>query len=220
MNKNLDRLAQNRKWTLPALASAMNAAGTQDVRTVDTVPLLARLLAGSPAPDPRAAKSLQLLKAWSASGGSRLDRDLNGTIDDPGAAVMDVAWPKIADAAMGPVLDPQLDELNTLVPRFDLPPKGQYPGWYQYLDKDLHTLLGDKVAAPDANRFCGNGDKAACQKSIWAAIDAAGAQLQASRGSNPAGWHSDAKAERITCSSRACCPPPCATRNGPPASSK
>ena len=198
LNKNLDRLSQNGKWSLPAMTSAMNAAGTQDVRAIDTVPLLGRLLADSPAPDPRAARTLQLLEDWSAHGGSRLDRDLNGTIDDPGAAVMDVAWPKIADAAMGPVLGPQLDELNTLVPRFDSPPKGQYSGWYQYLDKDLHTLLGDPVAAPDASRFCGNGDKAACQKSIWVAIDAAGAQLQAQQGSDPAAWHSDAKVERIT----------------------
>lgn len=198
LNKNLDRLAQNGKWSPASVTSAMNAAGTQDVRAVDTVPLLSRLLAGSTAPSPRAAQMLALMQAWTQHGGSRLDRDLSGTIDDPGAAVMDAAWPKVADAFMGPVLGPQLDELNTLVSRFELPPKGQYTGWYQYFDKDIRTLLGDKVQAPFANHYCGAGNKAACQRAVWAAIDSAGTQLQAAQGSNPSAWRSDAKRERIS----------------------
>ena len=39
------------KWTLASVTSAMNAAATQDVRAIDTVPLLKRLLKGSQAPD-------------------------------------------------------------------------------------------------------------------------------------------------------------------------
>ena len=45
LNKNLERLAVNGKQTLASVTSAMNAAATQDVRAVDTVPLLVRLLA-------------------------------------------------------------------------------------------------------------------------------------------------------------------------------
>jgi len=198
LNKNLDRLAQNGKWTLASVTSAMNAAATQDVRAVDTVPLLSRLLAGSRPPSRRSGQMLALLQAWTQRGGSRLDRDLNGTIDDPGAAVMDAAWPRIADAFMGPVLGSQLGELNTLVPRFERPPGGQYSGWYQYFDKDIRTLLGEKVTGPYANHYCGNGNKARCQQSIWTAIDAAGAQLQARQGTNPNAWRANAKPERIT----------------------
>ena len=52
LDKNLDRLANKRgKWTLASVTSAMNAAATQDVRAIDTVPLLKRLLKGSQAPD-------------------------------------------------------------------------------------------------------------------------------------------------------------------------
>lgn len=198
LNKNLDRLATNGTWTLATMTSAMNAAGTQDVRAVDTVPLLGRLLAGSTPPSKRAGQMLALLQAWSKHGGSRLDRNLDGTIDDPGAAVMDAAWPAIADAFMAPVLGPQLDELATLAPRFDLPPKGQYSGWYQYFDTDIRTLLGDTVSGKLANHYCGNGDKAACQAAVWKAIEAAGARQQAQQGPDPTAWRADAKRERIT----------------------
>ncbi|MCB0870831.1 MAG: hypothetical protein KDB52_08375, partial [Solirubrobacterales bacterium] len=46
--------------------------------------------------------------------------------------------------------------------------------------------------------YCGKGKKAACQKSIWSAIAAAGAELEADQGSaNPAAWRADATGERI-----------------------
>ena len=94
LNYNLRRLkGSDNKWTLAEVTAAMNAAATQDVRAIDTVPLLRRLLVGSQAPNQQAAKMLSLLVAWRNHGGSRLDRDLDGKIDDPGAAIMDAAWP-------------------------------------------------------------------------------------------------------------------------------
>ena len=116
LNKNLDRLGSNGKWTVAEVTSAMNAAATQDVRAIDTVPLLAQLMAGTKAPNARDEEMLRLLEAWNQHGGNRLDLNNDGKIDDPGAAVMDVAWPKIADAFMSPVLGPQLNELSTLGP--------------------------------------------------------------------------------------------------------
>jgi hypothetical protein len=141
---------------------------------------------------------VQLLKAWTAAGSSRLDRNLDGKIDDPGAAVMDAAWPRIADAVMKPVLGPQLDELATLVNRYDAPPAGQFGGWQSYVYKDLRTELGDRVKAPFRTRYCGAGDLAACRASVWDAIDQAGAELETAQGPDPAAWRADANAERIT----------------------
>ena len=197
LNRNLQRLKSGGKWSLATVASAMNAAATQDVRAIDTVPLLQRLLAG-PAPSPRVAQMLSLLVAWRNHGGSRLDRNLDGKIDDPGAAIMDAAWPKIADAFMKPQLGSQLDELNSLFTRFSQPPGGQYDGWYQYFDRDIRHLLGEHVAQPFQNSYCGHGVKSACKQAIWNAIAAAGAELTAAQGtSNPAAWRADATAERI-----------------------
>ena len=140
-----------------------------------------------------------LLTAWNQSGGSRLDRDLDGKIDDPGAAIMDTAWPKIADAFMAPKLGPQLDELNSLFSRFSLPPGGQYDGWYQYFDRDVRSLLGMPVAQPLNNHYCGAGNLAACRSAVWQAIAQAGAALTTAQGtSNPTLWRSDAVRERIS----------------------
>ena len=155
LDYNLERLKQDGKWSLDSVTAAMNASATQDVRAIRTVPLLSRLLRNSAAPGPRAQQMLNMLVAWRNRGGSRLDKDLNGKIDDPGAAIMDVAWPKIADAFMRPVIGPQLDELDSLFSRFDQPPGGQYDGWYQYFDRDIRRLLGMPVASPLANRYCG-----------------------------------------------------------------
>jgi acyl-homoserine lactone acylase PvdQ len=198
LDKNLARLQQGGRWNLASVASAMNAAATQDVRAIDTVPLLAQLLQGSTAPNAQSAQMLMLLVAWNQHGGSRLDRDLDGKIDDPGAAIIDAAWPKIADAFMKPQLGPQLDELNSLFSRFDQPPGGQYSGWYQYFDRDIRTLLGQPPAQPLANHYCGNGNLASCRNDVWQAISQAGAALTASQGTSDATkWRADANAERI-----------------------
>jgi acyl-homoserine lactone acylase PvdQ len=199
LDHNLDRLARNGKWSLDSVTAAMNAAATQDVRAIDTVPLLQKLLQGSPAPSPQTQQMLDLLIAWRANGGSRLDRDLDGLIDDPGAAVIDAAWPRIANAFMGTRLSPALlDELDSLFSRFDQPPGGQYSGWYQYFERDIRELLGMRVARPFENSYCGGGRKDACVGAVWGAIAAAGEELTAAQGTpDPSAWHADATAERI-----------------------
>ena len=176
----------------------MNAAATQDIRAIDTVPLLAKLLKGSQAPSQRAAEMLQLLVDWRNDGGSRLDRDNDGLIDDPGAAVMDGSWTNIANAFMKPRLGSQLDELNSLFSRFDLPPGGQYSGWYQYFDRDINSLLGNRVPSPFSNAYCGKGKLSKCQNDIWNAIETSGDEIAADQGTaDPAAWRSDALREQI-----------------------
>jgi hypothetical protein len=175
----------------------MNKAATQDIRVMRTLPVLAQVLEGGPAPSPREAQMLQLLKMWRQNGGSRIDLNLDGLIDDPGAAIMDKAWPKLADAWAAPVLGPQTAELATLASRFDLPPGGQFNGWHVYMDKDLRSLLGKPVRGAFSTRFCGGGDLAACRASLWNAMKAAGDELAAQQGADPAAWHSDATRERI-----------------------
>lgn len=198
LDYNLKRLSGGRKYTLPIVTSAMNAAATQDIRAIDTVPLLRQLLAGAPPPSARAEQMLDLLVAWRADGGSRLDRDLNGEIDDPGAAIIDGSWNRIANALMRPRLGSQLDELDSLFSRFDAPPGGQFAGWYQYFDRDIRSLLGKRVKQPFENEYCGRGSKRKCQRAIWAAIEASGEQLAAEQGtSDPSAWRADATAERI-----------------------
>ena len=198
LNRELRLQETNGKWSLATIASAMNAAATQDVRAIDSVPLLVKLLNGSKAPNTQAATMLSLLEKWRSNGGNRLDLNNDGNIDDPGAAIMDTAWPKIANAFMRPQIGPQLDELSSLFSRFDAPPGGQYSGWYQYFDRDIRGLLGMNQPQPFANSYCGGGNLGKCQNAIWSAIASAGERLTSQQGtSSPSAWRADADAERI-----------------------
>jgi acyl-homoserine lactone acylase PvdQ len=198
-------IAARQKHTLTSVVAAMNQAATQDLRVMRVLPAIAAVLQGSAAPSTRAQRMLDLLEAWRANGGSRLDRDLDGKIDDPGAAIMDAAWPRIGDAVLSAVLGPLVDRLAAFQPRDDPPNPGgssYFGGWYGYVDKDLRSVLAEsKGLAPPpgafATRFCGAGNLGACRAALWAAIDAAGAQLQAAQGPDPSAWRADATGERI-----------------------
>jgi acyl-homoserine lactone acylase PvdQ len=198
LNYNLARLRRSGRWSLASVTSAMNAAATQDVRAILTVPVLQRLLKGSKAPDAQAAKMLSLLVAWRRAGGNLLDLNGDGKIDNPGAAIMNAAWPKIAAAFMRPQLGPLEGEFSGLVSVFDSPPGGQFSGWYQYFDRDVSKLLHLAQPQPFANDYCGAGKLRRCQRSVWAAIAAAGRTLaRRQHSANPSAWRASATAERI-----------------------
>jgi hypothetical protein len=58
-----------------------------------------------------------------------------------------------------------------------------------YVDKDLRTLLGDKVTGPFHLRYCGDGSLSACRASLWAAVDQTATQLAAQQASaDPSQW--------------------------------
>ena len=197
----LHNLGTGSHLTPASLVSAMNAAATQDVREMTLEPVLSKLLHGGRAPSARDAKMLALLDAWHQHGGSRLDRtDPGGVgkITDPGAAIMDTAWPLLANAWASSVLGRTLSaQLASFDSQYDLPPAGQYTGWHIYMYKDLRTLLGMPVRGKFAVRYCGAGDLTRCRTLLWQAIDRAGRQLVAAQGSNPSAWRSDATRERI-----------------------
>jgi acyl-homoserine lactone acylase PvdQ len=194
-----------RRNRLEDVLSVVNRAATQDLRAVQVWPVLNRVLAGGPAPDARSQQAVDLVNAWVAKGASRLDRDLDGKIDDPGVAVLDQSWDALSQAVLSPVLG-DLAAPGGLLGQLET--RDQSPrtangsayddGWYGYVDKDLRTLLGEPVSGPYSRRYCGNGDLAACRASLWAAIQSSADALAGSQGTDPNAWRSDATAERIT----------------------
>jgi acyl-homoserine lactone acylase PvdQ len=186
------------------VVSVMNRAATRDARAVLLWPTIAKVLTPGSGPSPRAEQAAALVTSWANNGGSRLDLNLDGKIDDPGAAVLDAAWPRIAKAVMRPVLGDLTDQLATFdridrnAPETNAGATSNYGrGWYTYVQKDLRSLMGEPVKGPFSRRYCGNGDLAACRASIWQAVSDASDELAAAQGDDPTAWHADANAERI-----------------------
>jgi acyl-homoserine lactone acylase PvdQ len=191
-------LKNHKKLDLAQVVSAMNAAATTDFRDAFLMPVVAQVMQKVPAPNARDAQMLQLLLQWHKNGASVLDRNNDGKVDDPGAPIMDAFGPLLSDAVMDPVLGPQAPALAAMVGKNASEGSGFTGGWISYIDKDLRTLLGQKVKGKFHFRFCGNGNVTACANSIWAALDAAGNDLAAVQGPDPATWRADANAQRIT----------------------
>ena len=193
-------LSGRKKHTLVSVAGAMNKAATQDLRVLRAWPVIRDVLRTGPAPTARADAAAALLDTWRGAGSSRLDRDLDGKIDAPGAAVMDAAWPRLADAVLAPVLGPLVDRLARLHPRSDdasSSGSAYISGWYGYVDKDLRSLLGRPVRGAFSRRYCGAGDLARCREALWAALDEAAVELETKQGPTPSAWRADATVERI-----------------------
>jgi len=183
-----DAVARRTTHSLGSLVAAMNRAATQDLRNAEGLPAITAVLQTGPAPSPREQQMLALLEQWRTEGSSRLDRDLDGRIDAPGAAIMDAAWPWIADAVMSPVLGQP----------------GQRPGLIVW--EWLVRLCRQGPADPARPARGGGvqdallraGDLTACRTSLWQALKDAGDTLAAAQGSNdPTQWRSGATAERI-----------------------
>jgi acyl-homoserine lactone acylase PvdQ len=193
---------RRRRHSLASVVAAMNGAATQDLRVAEVLPSIDRVLSTGPAPSPREQRMLELLRDWRAKGSSRLDRDGDGKIDHAGAAIMDAAWEKLAEAvlepALGSALTAQLADMHDPDDAANNQGSSYGSGWYGYVDKDLRRLTGARVRDPFATRFCGAGDLGGCRDSLWTALKAAGDELAESQSDpNPDAWRADATRERI-----------------------
>src|SRR5207244_7025901 len=100
------------KHPLASLVGAMNLAATQDLRPIALLPDLDAAL--GTAPSARDGQLLDLLNTWLQRGAARLDLNGDGKVDDPGAALMDAAYPRIAFAVLRPALGTLADRLAQL----------------------------------------------------------------------------------------------------------
>ena len=189
----LDRgVAATKVHTPASVVGAMNAAATQDLRWT-LIGTLADGMSHATAPNARDRDLLALLGEWD---GSRLDANLDGKIDEAGAAIMDAWWPKLAVAVLKTQLGPLTDDLKTLAQVSNDANSGGSSyggGWYSYVDEAVRAASASAPAA----LTCGDGTAASCATVLWQSLDAAGNELAAAQGSDPAAWRSDATAERI-----------------------
>ena len=173
-----------KRVTLADDVGVMNRAATEDVRS-PVWPVVSEVLHGGAAPNALDAQAVALLDDWVRRDAPRLDGDDDGQYDDAGPTIMDALWPKVADAVMRPVYGALVDDLNRIRNLGGLDGES-------FVDKDLRTLLGQRVRGRFNLRYCGNGSLDACRASLWAAVDAAASALAAANGADPAGWRSTA----------------------------
>jgi acyl-homoserine lactone acylase PvdQ len=163
----------------------MNRAATEDDRSL-VWPVVRQVLRTGPAPNARDQEVVDLLNDWVRRDAPRLDANGDGFYDDAGPVIMDAAWHPIAAAVMQPVFGPLVGALDSVRGL------GGQSG-ESYVDKDLRTLLGDRVRGRFHLSYCGGGSLSACRASLWAVIDQTANQLAASQGQpDPALWREPA----------------------------
>ncbi|MQA75869.1 MAG: hypothetical protein GEU88_16305 [Solirubrobacterales bacterium] len=163
----------------------MNRAATEDVRS-PVWPVVSRLLHSGPAPSARDATVVALLDDWVRRDAPRLDADGDLIYDEAGPVIMDALWRPLAEETMRPVLGDLVDDVDAVRGLDGL--SGE-----SYVDKDLRTLLGDRVKGPFNLRYCGGGSLAACRASLWGVVDDVADDLAAQQGDpDPADWQAPA----------------------------
>ena len=136
------------KARIEDVVSIMNKAATEDVTATQVWPVIRRRAGHGPAPSDRAKLADQLVTAWAAAARRALDADLDGKIDDPGAA--DPRPGLHEDGHGGAGRADRAADGDLATSRAPTDPQGRNGssfggGWYGYVDKDLRALLGRKV---------------------------------------------------------------------------
>jgi len=163
----------------------MNRAATEDVRS-PVWPVVSRVLKTGPAPAALDRQVVAVLDDWVKRDAPRLDADGDGDYDDAGPVIMDELWEPVAEAVMRPVFGELTDDLD------DVRNLGGLAG-ESYVDKDLRTLLGERVRGRFNVRYCGNGSLAQCRTDLWAVVHWVATELAAAQGPDPAAWTTTAQ---------------------------
>ncbi len=166
------------KLDVPDVTGVMAQAATEDSRARYTLPWLLKVIGK----DPQTRAARRVLADWLADGAQRVDRDRDGHYaDEQAVALFDEWWESGKQSVAYDVLADRLGAQRTRrLPQFldDHPRLGvgsawNAVAWYGYVNKDLRTLLGRKVADPYAWSYCGRGVLEDCRATLRASLKAA-----------------------------------------------
>ncbi|HEY7875300.1 MAG TPA: penicillin acylase family protein [Actinomycetota bacterium] len=184
-------IKRGKKMTLTDVVNVMGDAATVDLRGYAVLPWMLKAL-GKPSND-EMKTAIDLLKAWHGSGSHRRDKDEDGSYENAAAvALMDQWWPRATEAVLRPVLGNAYAALPFGIDDKPGPVGSAYiSGTYGHLQKDLRTILGERVKGKLSRVYCGKGKLKACradlQKSLADSIDA----LTSEFGADPSTWNPD-----------------------------
>ncbi|MEE6256896.1 penicillin acylase family protein [Plantactinospora sonchi] len=184
-------LAAGRKFDRASLTALVQQAGLTDLRGVEVLDELIRVLESQPVTDARLADVIGTLRAWRAAGALRVETSRGSRTYRHAEAirVFDAWWPLLVRGQFAAPLGPELYQalVNTL--QINESPSGHQQGdtsdlpgsaasaqthkgssfqhgWWGYVDADLRAVLGDPVAGGSGRTYCGNGDLAACRQML------------------------------------------------------
>jgi acyl-homoserine lactone acylase PvdQ len=181
-NLNAQLASAGGKLTLADVINAMANAGTQDLRGVEVLPYALQII-GHPS-NPGLAGAVDELSSWVAGGAHRINRDHPGASGDydqsDAIRIMDAWWPLLVRAEFGPVLGSNLlGQIGADFPVDDVPGHGVSGahlgsafdvGFYGIVQKDLRTVLGQKVAGASNRVYCGGGSLGACRTALESSL--------------------------------------------------
>jgi acyl-homoserine lactone acylase PvdQ len=173
-------IAGSKKMSLVQLVDAMELAGTTDLRASQVLPYALKVLGRQK--DPALRDAIAKLKAWSADGAHRRDKDRNGAYEHGEAIrILDAWWPLWMHAQFEPTLGKGVFDGVQSMTGLDNAPNNHgdhlgsayQDGWYGYAKKDLRTVLGLRVAGKYSREYCGGGKLSRCRAALAGSLRAA-----------------------------------------------
>jgi hypothetical protein len=176
------------------LTQAMEDAALADLRAERVLPLLLQVLDKTPTTGP-AADAEAKLKAWLSHGQQRKETSAGSKAytDADAIRIFDAWWPLLVQAEFKPGLGDNAYNAMTGVLGINESPSGfqngngQHTGqphkgssfqfgWWGYVSKDIRQVLGQPVAGPLGQTFCGGGNVTTCRQALVDSLTTAAGQ--------------------------------------------
>ncbi|MPY33182.1 penicillin acylase family protein [Streptomyces adustus] len=175
--------------TRVALVKAMADAALADLRAEDVLPDLLRVVNSSTVTDTAAAAAVAKLQTWLTAGARRTETSAGSKTyaNADAIRILDAWWPLLVKAEFEPGLGtPLYTALTANLPIDETPSAAHGPtgahagssfqyGWWSYVDKDVRAVLGDTVAGPLGQKYCGGGSLTSCRDILISTLKQAAA---------------------------------------------
>jgi acyl-homoserine lactone acylase PvdQ len=173
-----EQIAGAGKMSLVELINAMEDAGTVDLRGSHVLPWALEVI-GEPS-DPEQAAAVEVMHEWVETGAHRRDLDDSGEYDHAEAVkIMDAWWPLWVERQFEPTLGELHETFIGSGAAIHDAPRAQGSAFqgvvYGFAEKDLRTILGEKVRGRYSRTYCGEGDLAKCRTLLRETLEQAAA---------------------------------------------
>ncbi|MBF9130975.1 penicillin acylase family protein [Plantactinospora sp. S1510] len=194
-------LADGRKFDRASLTSLVERAGLTDLRGIEVLDELIRVLESQPVDDTALAGTVGRLRAWRQAGALRVETARGSKTYQHAEAIriFDAWWPLLVRGQFATPLGADLYRAMVDAMQINESPSGQQRGdtsdlpgsaaeaqthkgssfqygWWSYVDADLRAVLGEPVPGGPGRTYCGDGSLSACRRILLDTLRTATAQ--------------------------------------------